>query len=624
MINRWIGELGIKRIFITPYLNRGAGIHNDKWIPVMCATDPAFMLAIAYIWITEETYDKDYIATHTVGFDQWKAYVMGDEDNIPKTPEWASPICGVPEWTIKAVARQWASNTTSYVFGRKGGWLSRGCYGYEANRMGLYLLAMQSLAAPGKHQCSDCGIQIPGPAKPVSTSGLTDISIVSTAMTKDIGIKLTGLDKDRPMLPSGYLHECIFNPPVDWYIWNDPFYERTYPHEGDSEVHMWLGGPMAFTGGETHGFWKEEAVRSPKLECVISNNMYLEDSNMFSDIILPIANEQELDDIDNANESFSILRLKKTCVKPIGEAKSDPEAVAEIAKKLDFYEKYTQGSTLSDRIRTCYDNSGWSDLVSWEELNEKGYFCQPINPDWGTVKPLWQGFYQNPKANPLSTPTGLIEFESQSLKENFPDDKERLPVAHYVRGGPAAEGWSYDEDRLLSERANQYPLIAVCPTRDWGLHSHHTDIPWTREIRYIEGWDGYWYSPLKMSPVDASARGIEDGDIVRFYNERGGVLACARVTEQIMPGNIQIDEAGGGDNIIPGELNRGGNPNSINPSPSITGNRDMESAYGWLCEVEKVTGNQMDEWRKNYPEAFARDYDPAYGPIFTGWVEGCM
>jgi hypothetical protein len=29
----------------------------------------------------------------------------------------------------------------------------------------------------------------------------------------------------------------------------------------------------------------------------------------------------------------------------------------------------------------------------------------------------------------------------------------------------------------------------------------------------------------------------------------------------------------------------------------------------------------MDAWRAEYPEAFAREYDPAAGPRFDGWVE---
>jgi trimethylamine-N-oxide reductase (cytochrome c) len=40
----------------------------------------------------------------------------------------------------------------------------------------------------------------------------------------------------------------------------------------------------------------------------------------------------------------------------------------------------------------------------------------------------------------------------------------------------------------------------------------------------IKGYDGYMYEPLWINPVDAEARGIENGDIVKIYNERGIVL----------------------------------------------------------------------------------------------------
>ena len=48
-----------------------------------------------------------------VGFDKFSDYVLGKEDGVPKTPEWASEKCGIPEWTIKALAREWATKITS-------------------------------------------------------------------------------------------------------------------------------------------------------------------------------------------------------------------------------------------------------------------------------------------------------------------------------------------------------------------------------------------------------------------------------------------------------------------------------------------------------------------------------
>ena len=86
----WYTELGIKQIYICPDLNYAAAVHADKWIPILPNTDVALQLAIAYTWIIEGTYDKEYLKTHAVGFDKFADYVMGKEDGIAKTPIWAS------------------------------------------------------------------------------------------------------------------------------------------------------------------------------------------------------------------------------------------------------------------------------------------------------------------------------------------------------------------------------------------------------------------------------------------------------------------------------------------------------------------------------------------------------
>ena len=83
-------ELGKKQVFVSPDLNYSGAVHADKWIPILPNTDAAMHLAIAYTWMTEGTYDKEYVATHVVGFDKFEDYVLGREDGVPKTPEWAS------------------------------------------------------------------------------------------------------------------------------------------------------------------------------------------------------------------------------------------------------------------------------------------------------------------------------------------------------------------------------------------------------------------------------------------------------------------------------------------------------------------------------------------------------
>ena len=144
-------ELGIKEVFVCPDLNYGAAIHANKWIPIRPGTDAALQLAIAYTWITEGTYQKEYLKTHSVGFDKFEEYVLGKEDGVPKTPAWASPKCGIPEWTIKALAREWGAKATSITHGNGGPGI-RSPYSTENGRLEIFLMAMQGLGRPGVHQ----------------------------------------------------------------------------------------------------------------------------------------------------------------------------------------------------------------------------------------------------------------------------------------------------------------------------------------------------------------------------------------------------------------------------------------------------------------------------------------
>ena len=116
----WFTDLGIKQVYVCPDLNYGAAVHADKWIPILPNTDAAMYLAIAYLWMTAGTYDKEYVKTHVVGFDKFEAYVLGKEDGIPKTPKWASTKTGVPSRIIKALAKAWAKAPTTTVHANGG------------------------------------------------------------------------------------------------------------------------------------------------------------------------------------------------------------------------------------------------------------------------------------------------------------------------------------------------------------------------------------------------------------------------------------------------------------------------------------------------------------------------
>ena len=77
---KWLKELGVKMVFIDPHYNHTAGLIGDKWFSPKIGTDHALSFAIAYTWLTEGTYDKEYVATHAHGFEEWSEYVLGKTD----------------------------------------------------------------------------------------------------------------------------------------------------------------------------------------------------------------------------------------------------------------------------------------------------------------------------------------------------------------------------------------------------------------------------------------------------------------------------------------------------------------------------------------------------------------
>jgi molybdopterin guanine dinucleotide-containing S/N-oxide reductase-like protein len=622
----WFTELGIKHIFISPDLNYSAAVHADKWIPVLPNTDAALGLAIAYVWITKGIYDKDYIATHAYGFDKFKAYVIGEEDGVPKTPAWASPICGVTEWTIKALAREWASHVTSTAHSMDGGGLGRGPYSTENKRLEVALLAMQGLGKPGVHQMQLMANPMPFPKVPPSTLGAYqgEVPITELVFRGIIPEKV-----ERQFLPEAFMNEGIVNPPVSWWGGGvvskrmEQFEKHEYPLKGSPEAHMyWSDSGCHLVGCSTNTNSKLDAIRSPKIEFVLIQHPWMENGCLFADIVLPSNTIFESQDIVFEQEQFSSLIVEPKLIEGIGESKSDYEAVGEIAKKLDMYDEFSLGRTVEDWMKNGYKNSGWQDLITWEELNRKGYVVQGPDPDWKIHKPATSAFYENPKKNPLPSPTGLIEFQSTGLKEHFPDDKERPPVPHWVPGGPASEGWTHDE-RLSGKRCKEFPLLMVSNAPKWRIHSQMDDIPWTREINKVKGFDGYMYEHIWINPADAAPRGIENGDIIKIYNERGSVLGGACLSERIIAGAVGMDHGARFDPITDG-LDRGGSTNAISPHNGLSQHCPGYAVTGYLVEVEKVSQEQMAKWRKQYPEAFDRDYDPASGLRFDAWVEGGM
>ncbi len=635
----WFKELGIKSIYICPDVNYGAAVHADKWIPIRPNTDAAMHLAIAYVWITEGMYDKEYVATHTFGFDKFQEYVLGIEDRIPKTPEWAEKITGVPARIIKALAAEWASKRTTIAHGNGGSYI-RGPYSTEPARLEVLLLAMQGLGKPGANQVKmiEWALfgnpeQHPMPRSMVIPDVMAAHQGGYAVKYEDKGWAAAGgalptqhgrAAMPEQFIPKDLIHEAILNPPVSWYgttlliePLEDQFVKYQYPVEGFPEIHMiWTDSPSWVT------CWNDgnrmiEAFRSPKIEFILAQHPWLENDCLFADIILPASTKLEEEDIavDTFSGQFNLVFPEGKCIQPVGESKSDWEIVCMIAERLGLLEEYTEGKSVEEWRRLGFETSGVQDKIGWEEIKEKGYYVIPTAPDWEKDPAGMIKFYQDPEGNPVKTPSGKVEFYSQNLAKYFPCDEERPPVPHWIPYGES------HQESLLHAKAKAYPLLMVSNHPRWGVHSQHDDITWFREAPTckVRGPDGYQYQPVWINPVDAAKRGIQHGDVVKIYNDRGAILCGAYVTERMMPGAISVDHGAKYDPIVPGELDRGGATDTIAPHKLTSKNATGMATSGYLIEVGRA---DLGELMKQYPEAFNRKFHAAAGPCLESFVEG--
>ena len=91
----WAKELGINSSISIPISTRRPNCSaGDGFRPP--SDRRRIRVAIMYVWVIEGLYDKDYVAKRTTGFDEWKAYLLGQDDGVPKTPEWQEAETGVP------------------------------------------------------------------------------------------------------------------------------------------------------------------------------------------------------------------------------------------------------------------------------------------------------------------------------------------------------------------------------------------------------------------------------------------------------------------------------------------------------------------------------------------------
>jgi len=599
-------RLGVKVVHIDPYYNSSAQFLPGKWFAPKPTTSVAMAMAIAYVWIKEDLYDKEYVKTHTVGFDAWKAYLLGEEDGVAKTPEWQEKETGVPAKDVRALAREWGRKR---VYLAPGGWgnghggACRNQTGIQWARVMVCLIAMQGLGKPGINMGNlqwgcpvDFNFFFPGYA-----DGGMSGDLENTAMPVELYQRMPQLptmNSNGQTIPRIWMPEAIADGKAEGYRWigksiEHQFAKFGYPAPGYSPVTMLYkyGGSMLSTMNNTNRHVR--MYQSENLEFVVNQSVWFEGEAKFADVILPACTNFERCDISEwaglggyghhgqQQLNHRVIIFQSKCIEPLGESKSDYWIFNEICGRLGLANYFSEGMNEIDWVKRHFDASDLPEAIAWSKFIKKGYYVVPSEKEKLRAPVSFRWFWENrkkdvPEAHPLpsdyteeflrglQTQSGKLEFECNSLKRF--KDPERPPIVKYE---PSWEG------PHSGEMFARYPLQMLTPHNKYSFHtqgdgksSFLNNIPYHR-VQV----DGYYYWIVRMNTEDAAERGIKEHDLVKVFNDRGAVICAAVLTQRLPRGVCHSYESSAVYDPMgePGKsVDRGGCINLLTPERSQT------------------------------------------------------
>ncbi|ENY8013060.1 molybdopterin-dependent oxidoreductase [Vibrio fluvialis] len=622
----WAKELGIEFIHIDPHYNPTAQLLGGRWIPLRPGSDSALAQAVMYVWIKEDLYDREYVAANTTGFEEWRDYLLGNDDGVAKTPEWQEVETGVPAKDVRALARIWASKKTYLAAGGGGqglGGAGRNPTGTQWARSMILLMAMQGWGKPGVNfgnlQAStplDMTFYFPGYAE----GGISgDLYWTATAISNYTRMPhVLSMNPVKQMIPRQKLADAIIEGHSTGYYWDGTSIEAQfvpfeYPQPGHSRVHMLYRYGASSFGTMANSQRMVEAYRHDSLEFVVNQSIWHEGETQFADVILPACTMLERWDIgewagagayghhiqEQLNHRMIVMQHK--CIEPLGESKSDYQIFQDILERLGLGAVYTEGCSELDWCKRVFDSSDLPKYISWKAFLKKGYFVVPApseeqrepayfrwfaegrNKDVPEPLPL-PSQYAETFGKGLQTPSGKIEFVAETLRRANTNNLERDALNRYIR--------SYEGPANV-ERFAHYPLQLLVAHPRYSFHTYSdgkksfvNDLEAHRILK-----EGYYYWVLKINPEDAAVRGIAQHDLVRVFNDRSAVLCAAEITPLIAPGVLKSFESSAVYDPIPdpkgGMIDRGGCINLLTSSrPIVKGSSGMASS-NCLVEIEK-------------------------------------
>ncbi|MEO8391456.1 MAG: molybdopterin-dependent oxidoreductase [Chloroflexota bacterium] len=353
---------GAKVIYLDPRFTKTAA-KATEWLPIKPGTDLAFHLALLNIIVTENLYNRNFVQTYTIGFDQLAQEIQ------TYTPEWAAPLTGIPAETIRRIAREFAA-ASPHALAHNGWRTSNFINSFQTERAIAILNALVgnwnvTMQAAGGEGSSALGAP-PQPPYPRASAA-----------------RLDGVPYKYPVVP---LKIGVFQELRDNIVSGQPY-----------QAHGWFiarQNPVMSLPDRGKTLQAFE-----KMDFIVTTDIIVNDTAWFSDVVLPEASY--LERYDPLNIVGDRAYLRQPVIEPQGDAKSALWIYKQLGERLGLGD-YFQYADEEDYLRQQLAPLG----VTLEDMKARGYVDLPAGDAPGFT---W------------STPSGKIELYSNTLaKVGFP------------------------------------------------------------------------------------------------------------------------------------------------------------------------------------------------------------